>query len=145
MQTWWMRPQWKGSLHVSPWNPRNSHRPTDPNPGELCFPQEKWEAQWPEWQSRVPQPSPTPLLSASELQWEDTVAPLTQQPAATATGHSTDSQLSKSLLPCKTNTEITGKVTRKWESCQAVTSQSNRKWKPDSLDICSYNSVHLPH
>lgn len=109
---------------------------------ELCFFWEKWEAQWPERQSWVPQPSPTPLLSASEPQREDTAAPLTEQPAAIDTGQSADSQLSTSSLPCKTNSETTRKG---YTGAGKLPSSYIPKRKCCSLDLCSYDAVHLPH
>lgn len=46
--------------------------------------------------------------------------------------------------PARLTLKPPGKVTHEWESCQAVISQSKRKSKCHSLDICSYNAVHLP-
>lgn len=87
------------------------------------------------------QPNPTPLFSASELQREDTAAPLTEQPAATATAQ-TPSWVNP-CYPARLTLKPPGKVTREWESCQAVISQSKRKCC--SLDISSCNAVHPPH
>lgn len=87
------------------------------------------------------QPNPTPLFSASELQREDTAAPLTEQPAATATAQTLS--WVNPCYPARLTLKPPGKVTREWESCQAVISQSKRKCC--SLDISSCNAVHPPH
>lgn len=110
---------------------------------ELCLPLEKWEAQWPEWQSRVPQPSPNPRLSSSELQREGTAAPLAEQPQPQ--GRAQTASWVSPCHPARLTLKPPGKVVHEWESCQAVISQSKRKLKCHSLDICSYNAVHLPH